>query len=369
MNKTCHIISGHTTFDVRVFKKQCVSLAKNGYDVTLLCSDGDEDRTVNGVKITSIKKVPKGRFNRFFSSPKLFFKKAKEIDADVYHIHEPFLLGVGRKLKKRGKKVIFDSHEDYPAMILAKDYLPKIFRRLIAWIYGVYEKKCFKKFDAVITVTPAVTDRVKKYQPNVIMIMNTPIITDEIHPTFDKRQIIFPGLVAKLWKLEVSINALNSIENSKFIICACSSDEEYLKSLKKLAGWNKVIYKSKVPQGEVFELMSQSMCGIAIADYLPELGYNQGTLGNTKLFEYMMNGIPVICTDFVLWKNIVEKVHCGICVNANSEEEVSNALRYLFDNPDEARKMGENGRKAALEFYNWSIEEKKLLNVYKSMMN
>lgn len=365
--KACHIISGHNTFDVRVFKKQCVSLANHGYDITLLCSDGEEDRTVNGVKITSISEVPTGRLNRFFHSTKLFYKKALTINADVYHIHEPFLLGVGKKLKRKGKKVIFDSHEDYPGMILAKDYLPRIFRKPISWFYAKYEKKCLKKFDFVITVTPAVSDRIKTYQPNVQMIMNTPIITEEVTPTFLNRQVIFPGLVSALWKIEVIINAINTIEDAKFVLCSSSCDEGYLDSLTKLPGWEKVEYLSKLPQTQVFELMSESMCGIAIADYLPELGYNQGTLGNTKLFEYMMNGIPVICTDFILWKDIVEKEKCGICVNANDVGQVANAIKYIFDHPAEAKKMGENGRRAAVTSYNWSIEEKKLLDVYKSL--
>lgn len=93
-----------------------------------------------------------------------------------------------------------------------------------------------------------------------------------------------------------------------------------------------------------------------------------GTLGNTKIFEYMMVGIPVICTDFILWKQIMDRWDCGICVDPENVDEIAAAISYLLDHPEEARQMGENGRRAVKEEFNWGVEEKKLLALYEEIL-
>ena len=307
MTKVCHIISAHNANDVRVFQKECVSLAENGYDVTLLCSDGKGDREINGVKITSIAKCPKSRMSRFLRSPKSFYKKAKQIDAEIYHIHEPFLLGVGKKLKKKGKKVIFDSHEDYPCFLLEKEYIPKFLRKFFSKYYEKKEKKIVSRFDAAIGVTPNLTDRISKFQKNTVLISNFPIIEQNLrNPNFTNKSIVFPGLVERMWRLDKVIEAIADIDGLKFEIRTQSFDVNYLEELKRLSGWSKVNFVENATHDEVMQLLSESYCGISIIDYYSRnMGGKNGTLGCTKLFEYMMAGIPVLCSDTKLWKDIV----------------------------------------------------------------
>ena len=83
-----------------------------------------------------------------------------------------------------------------------------------------------------------------------------------------------------------------------------------------------------------------------------------------KMFEYMSAGLPVIASNFPLWKEIVEGNKCGLTVNPLSPKEIAEAIRYLLAHPEEARKMGENGRKAVLEKYNWDNESRKLMVFY-----
>ena len=75
---------------------------------------------------------------------KMVYLKAKALDCDVYHFHDPELLPYGIKLKKAGKKVIFDSHEDVSAQIKDKPWIPKIIRGLVSSIYKAYETHCFR---------------------------------------------------------------------------------------------------------------------------------------------------------------------------------------------------------------------------------
>lgn len=133
--KVCHVTSVHPRYDTRIFIKECTSLTNAGYDVTLLVADGKPDEVKNGVKIISVSDIPKSRFHRIIKSSNVMYKKALKVDAEIYHLHDPELLSLARKLKKAGKKVVFDSHENYPAQIKVKGYIPYILRSAISSLY------------------------------------------------------------------------------------------------------------------------------------------------------------------------------------------------------------------------------------------
>ncbi|MDD4359611.1 MAG: glycosyltransferase, partial [Syntrophaceticus sp.] len=88
----------------------------------------------------------------------------------------------------------------------------------------------------------------------------------------------------------------------------------------------------------------------------------------TKMFEYMAMGLPVIVSDFPLYRSIVEKEQCGLCVNPESTEEIAQAVKWLLDNPGEAEAMGKRGQDVTLKKYNWDQEQSKLLDFYRSLL-
>ena len=87
-----------------------------------------------------------------------------------------------------------------------------------------------------------------------------------------------------------------------------------------------------------------------------------------KMFEYMSAGIPVIASDFPLWREIIVGNQCGLCVDPKDPAAIARAVDYLVQHPNEARQMGENGYSAVLEKYNWTMEEKKLLQLYQDIL-
>jgi glycosyltransferase involved in cell wall biosynthesis len=82
----------------------------------------------------------------------------------------------------------------------------------------------------------------------------------------------------------------------------------------------------------------------------------------------MASGLPVIGSNFPLWKEIIEKNKCGICVDPESPVEIAHAIKYLEDHPDVAKEMGANGKRIVRQKYNWAAEEIKLINFYQRII-
>ena len=140
MIRICHVTSAHTRYDVRIFKKECCSLAKKGYDCYLLVNDNNCDEDKNGVKIVSTGLEIHSRKERFIKSHDLLLEKMNMINADIYHFHDPDLLSLAAKMKKKGKKVIFDFHENVAKQIRDKEWIPSLIRKMISFFYSKYEK-------------------------------------------------------------------------------------------------------------------------------------------------------------------------------------------------------------------------------------
>ena len=88
----------------------------------------------------------------------------------------------------------------------------------------------------------------------------------------------------------------------------------------------------------------------------------------TTLFEYMALGLPVIVSDFPLWRDVVDGAGCGVCVPPGDASALADALELLAREPEAARRMGDRGREAAIARYRWETEEKKLLGLYEELV-
>lgn len=365
MVKVCHMTSAHRSGDVRIFYKECASLAASGYD-TYLVAQGDS-REENGVHVVGLGKAPESRLKRMTDFAKKVYDTALEVDADIYHIHDPELLPYAAKLKKRGKKVIFDSHENTLEQMTDKAYIPRLIRPLIAGAYRNYAGTVFRGCDALISVTPHIVEQLEKLNPNTWMITNYPRLSPAAK--CDKTRLFslcFAGGIEAQWNHEKLINCIGRESDVEYDLCG-RCNPEYLKKLESLEGWSKVNYYGSLSHSEALKIQNSANAGVALLSPSRNTGFSVGTIGNTKLFEYMLSGIPIICTDFILWRDIVEKNQCGICVDLNNEEELDSAIDYLRNYPDRAAEMGQNGRRAVEEEFNWGTQEKKLLELYNNL--
>ena len=364
--KVCHLSDAHSQEDTRIFHKECVSLASAGYEVYEITRG--KTYVKNGVHIIGVEDQGSSLLKRIFRTTRRVYQKAIEIDADIYHAHDPELLPVLDKLKKRGKIVIFDSHENNVGLIEEKSYIPRYLKKIIQRLFEYYQKKKCLKFDAVITATPNMTDYFKSMGcQRVIDLCNFPILTDEFQePNYFARTISFAGGITKQWNHFHIINAIDKIDNVRYVLCG-SGNSEYFESLSNCHGWNKVDYKGRQPFEKIASILSSTSVGMSLLTPGANTDWEKGNLANTKIFEEMMAGLPVICTGFIRWKKFVDEYDCGICIAPDDENAIASAIKYFLDNPEEARRKGINGRKAVEERFNWTHEEVKLIELYREI--
>ena len=371
--KICHVTSVHKSTDIRIFEKECSSLAKNEKYSVFLVAKGDSYQK-NNVSVIGLGTPPNGRVRRMFQFAKKIAYKALEIDADIYHFHDPELLRFVPLFKKHRKVVIFDSHEDVADSILDKDYIPRFERRIVASVYRRFADRMMRRCNALISVTPHIVEKLKKINDSVSLITNFPIINASTDATSNDStvgprnsgSIVFAGGVSPQWSHHIILPVIDTIQGVQYHLYGPST-KGYLEDLKKLPGWDKTYYHGSVPFQEVQTALSKAGISIVLLQPSHNTAGLYGTIGNTKLFESMNAGLPVICTNFMLWKDIVETSRCGLCVSPNSKEELRKAISFLIEHPEIAKEMGMRGKKLVQEMYNWETQEKELFCLYSKL--
>jgi len=363
--KVCHISTVHSRYDVRIFHKECSSLAKV-YEVHLIVADGKGDEIINEVHIHDIGVRQVSRINRVRIDAEKAFQMAKTLNCELYHFHDPELITIARKLQKIGAKVIYDVHEDLPRQIYGKPYMGDIFKPGASKIIEYFENKVAKHLDYIITATPFIRKRFVKINKNTIDINNFPILSENLKPIAFCEKDDALSYVGGIFENRGVYELIESLKISKVKLNLAGEFDvdDFYEKCKSSEGWKYVNYYGFLNRKEVVKLLNKSKVGIVslypLRNYLDSLPI--------KMFEYMLAGIPVIASDFPYWKRIVDEVQCGVNVNPKDPVAIAEKTKYLMLNPDLAQKMGDNGRRAVMEKYNWSIEEEKLLKVYKELL-
>lgn len=363
--KVCHLSTVHLRYDVRIFHKECTSLTKN-YEVHLIVADGKGDEIKNEIHIHDVGLRQTSRLSRVRIDAKRALQKAQSLQCDLYHFHDPELITIARKLQKNGAKVVYDVHEDLPRQIHGKPYMGKIFKPFVSLIIEFLENRVAKRLDYIFTSTPFIRNRFLKINENTIDINNFPIISENVHPVDFLEKEDSLSYVGGIFKTRGVYELIESLKYSKIklhLAGTFESDECKLKC-QSSEGWKYVEYYGYLNRMEVVELLNKSKIGVVslypLRNYLDSLPI--------KMFEYMLAAIPVIASDFPYWKKIVNENECGLTVSPKDSKAIAEKTLYLISNPKLAAKMGLNGRKAVLERYNWGIEEKKLLDAYKTLL-
>jgi glycosyltransferase involved in cell wall biosynthesis len=361
-----HISSAHPPFDIRIYQKECKSLAAAGYKVNLVVShDKDEER--DGVLLLGLTRRT-NRMSRMVLGSISALLRALGTGAKVYHLHDPELLGIGLLLKLLGKRVIYDAHEDVPRQVLSKKWIRPAVRQLVARMVEAFENFATRRFDAVVAATPHIAKRFSSINARTVTVNNFPSLREMFVPTgWDnkERAVCYIGAISIARGIREMLDAMADCDATLHLAGMLSSPE-LLQEFEGLAASGKrVVYHGVLDREGVLELLRRCRVGVVCFHSEPNHLHSQPT----KLFEYMSAGIPVVASNFAYWREFVERNRCGICVDPQDSAEIARAINYALSHPDEAHEMGLNGRALVENNYTWEREEKKLLALYLHICN
>ena len=83
----------------------------------------------------------------------------------------------------------------------------------------------------------------------------------------------------------------------------------------------------------------------------------------------MSAGLPILASNFPLWKELVEENACGLCADPLSPKDLSDKIINLLSDELRLNKMGSQGVFLVKNRYNWDSESKKLIELYNSILN
>ena len=370
--KIVHLTSVHSAFDMRIFQKECRSLARAGFQVTIVVPHS-KDEVCDGVRIRALSPSNgKGRIRRMTATACSVLREALSQNADLYHFHDPELIPVGLFLRACGKTVIYDIHENVPKDILLKQYLPGWSRQVLSWLVGKLETSASRQFSALVTVSPLIADRFINRNSRTLVIHNFPELAELEEPggiPWESREptVVFPGGILPERGIRQMVHAMACLPDSTgaTLQIACAEfPQDLWDELAQHPGWARVRYLGYLNRTRIADLLRRASAGLVL--YLPE-GQNFCAMPH-KLFEYMAAGIPVIASDFPLWRQVLDGIDCAHFVDPLKPQAIAEAIQHVLAHPTESAKMGQSGREAVRRFFNWDSQARELIRLYAELV-
>ena len=366
--RVCHLTSVHPPFDTRIFHKECKTLVAAGYDVVLVAATL-EDVVVDGVRLHAVAK-PTDRIERARRTVPAVLAAAIAEDAALYHFHDPELIPVGLLLAARGKRVIYDVHEDVPADVLTKDYLAWPLRVVAAGGAAVAERVGATVFDAIVTVTPTIARRFPARKTHLVQ--NFPMASDlagvAAAPYATREPLAaYAGMIGPVRGFTQTLGALARLPEAspwRLGVAGNFNPPALEETCRAMPGWGRVDFLGWQDRPGTMALLARARVGLVLFEPLA----NHVAAQPNKLFEYMASGLPVIASDFPRWRELVEGAGCGLLVDPRDEEAIAAALAWVLDHPAEAEAMGRRGAEAVATRYTWEAQGQVLVDLYRRLV-
>jgi glycosyltransferase involved in cell wall biosynthesis len=360
--KVVHLSTAHQWDDSRIFRRMCLSLARNGIDVVLIAG-ADAERVVGGVRVVPIG-PPRGRLGRLAQLPKAAWKGLAS-RADIIHLHDPELIPLIPVLRLGRAKIVYDAHEDLAMQVLSKEYLPPAIRpavaalsRALCWLAG-------STAHHVVAASEKVAERFPSERCTVVRNYPEEIPENGDAPPYDGRDnvVIYAGGLSSARGAEQMVDAMQHASlpaEWRLLLIGPQNPDDLMDQLSVRPGWTRADYGGIRSPNEARKLIGTARIGLSV---LQPVGQHVDALP-TKVLEYMSLGVPVISAAFPECRAVIESADCGLLVDPTDPRAIGTAISALANDPERARAMGERGRAAVKQRYSWTAEERRLLAAY-----
>jgi len=362
-----HLATTHRPGDPRIFQKECRTLAAAGYEVVYIVP-GDKDEVVDGVQIRTVP-VPRSGKERMTSTVHAVYKKALEEGPEaVMHFHDSDFLLAGFWLKRSGWCVVYDSHEDTPKQMQYQHWIPKILRPVASAYFAALEHRAGQRFDGIIAAEPS--NSLRYPRSKTVIVRNYPlldelVVSDALPYRERPNRIVYVGSLTRVRGIDEMIRAVNGLPEAYGAeLSLGGSFHPATLQHQVLNGARSVRFLGYLGRSAVAELLARSRVGVVVMHPVQK----HIEVLSTKKFEYMAAGLPVVVSDFPVWREIVHDAECGFVVNPLDADALRDKIRWLLDHPEEAEAMGQRGRAAVEAKYNWTPEGHRLLAFYERLL-
>lgn len=367
----CHISTAHEASATRIFHKEAKSLLQAGYKVVII-AQAKKTEIVDGIKIIALP-TPRNRIDRFLKLGLKMLKLARKENADVYHFHDPELIGVGLILKLFGKKVIYDVHELVYYNIADKKWLKfGFFIKLVQFVYFIFESISVNVFDQLILAEQSYEDyyneRYKKFK-NYTIVRNMSILSFVDSPSREREScngkpvIVYVGGLSKVRGITQIIESMELIGGrAELHLIGKWASESYRQECEALAGFKYVKYLGFMSLNQVYDALRNSDIGICIL--YPIKNYVETT--PVKAFEYMSCSLPMVMSNFPYWEKFFGE--CAVFADPYNSQHIADKIQFLLEHPEDAKRLGNRGKELVFNEYNWEIESKKLIKLYNELL-
>src|SRR5690606_8570970 len=248
-SRVAHVSSVHARYDVRIFLKECASLARHGHAVHLYVADGKGEEERGGVRIHDVGKS-RGRLRRLLFKPWALWAALRRNHEQIVHFHDPEIIPAALLLHWQGVTVIYDAHEDVPRQILSKRWLPRGTHKLVSRLFERLENFAARRFAAVVTSTPHSAARFPAAGARAVNVNNYPmadeLATDRTSPAGravapDARSICYVGGISAIRGVKELVQALPAA-NARLLLAGPFENLAIEAELRALPGWTRVQY-------------------------------------------------------------------------------------------------------------------------------
>ncbi len=360
--RVLHITSVHPALDNRIHFKEVKTLQEHCKAVAIVASI-EEDKEIDGVQYLSIDPF-RSRWDRLLNAPNKILKRVEEFKPDIVHFHDPELIPLALKLKRKNYKLIYDVHEDLPTQLRYKSWIPFFLRPLAAYFVNRVEDRAAQKLDAIVAATKDIADRFP--ESKTICVRNLPVLklikAAETTEKTRKVKLIYAGGLARLRGIKESIQALHGLEDRvELSLIGKWESDEYRIECESLNEFKAVRYLGYLSMAEVYREISSADLGLAmlypLKNYLRSLP--------VKAFEYMAHGVPMVMSDFPFWKE--QFTGAAFFARAKDPLSIAHAIKNALDNTAELEQMSNYAQTRVREELNWEKESEALLNLYHSL--
>lgn len=363
-----------STDDARIINRECLPLVRQGVSIRFVAPHGS-NAWVEGVELVSVPHRER-RMLRMLLTPCMLPTLLRQ-RADLYHFHDPELLPVGILLKLVfGKKVIYDSREDFPSMVLTKSWIPSSIRPLVEKAVSAIERLADRCLDGIVTADSGTLARfAKNGRSKKLVFFNLPNLDFFPDPvSFDRPfDLIYRGGLSERAGTLVLLKALRLMLDrgtpARLLLLGYFDGQPFERVVQEsirtmgLEAWVEVQGR-RIQHEAMAQAISQARVGLSPLQPIPKFLHNIPV----KIFEYWACGLPVVASDLPPIRPFFRHGEQGFLVTPDDPEELCVALCWLLNNPHEATMMGERGRNAVVERCNNKNEVRKLISFYQRVL-